>query len=219
MKNPINKKKNQAALKAKENEIADKNSAQEWLPFNDVFGGFINRRDNHLSAVGRIHPLNIALKSDREKAKVITGLHEAYNPQREVIHMYTIPRPVDLDSYLDSQQTKASETKNLLRKRLLNEYIRYVAGIVRGGEAMERRYYNVMSQPPGKNQKDNLYHNIHDLNNRMSDAGLDVEVIEDTEILDMLFSFLQPGRAAFEPSPDGSANFVTMYKGGLTNDE
>lgn len=215
MKLPFKKKEN------KQEEIAkkEKKSSQDWLPFYDIYDSIMYRKDKHIAAVGRIEPLNIALKADRDKTKMINDLHQAINPQSETVHFYTIPRPVDLDSYLEKLQRKAQQAPTYQKKRLLNEYIRYIADVVRGGSAMERRYYTVITQPPGKEQKSELIYVRNDFISRLQGAGLQVKVAYDQDILDMLFSFLQPGRAAYETPPDGTPNFITVYKGGNSTDE
>jgi len=188
-------------------------SAQDWLPFQDVTGSFIFRRDGELVAVLRIEPLNITLKSDNEKKRIITAMHEALNGQLDPIQIFCLPRPVDLDTYLERLQQQARETIYQTKKRLLHEYIQYVATVVRGGEAIELRYYVLLSQKPGKHAKEELSQRAFELASNLGRSDLKITVCDDTAILDMLFSFLQPAQAAFEPTPTG-LGVATLYKGG-----
>ena len=193
-------------------EQIKRKAAQDWLPFQDI-ASFIYRRDGHLVSVLRVEPMNLTLKSDNEKKRIITALHEALNGQLEPLQIFCLPRPVDLDTYLESLQTQARETINPMKKRLLQEYIQYVASVVKGGEAIEHRYYILISQKPGKHDKDELSQKTYELAMSLERSGLKINVCDDTAILDMLFSFLQPTQAAFEPTPT-RIGVTTIYKEG-----
>lgn len=192
-------------------EQTQKKAAQDWLPFNDITSSFIWRRDGNLVAVLRVEPMNITLKSENEKKRIITALHEALNGQLEPIQIFCLPRPVDLDNYLVSLQQMARESLDATRKRLLTEYLHYVATVVHRGEATELRFYILISQPNGKHAKDELTKRAFELAGNISQSGLKVSICGDTAILDMLFSFLQPSQAAFEATPLGKS-ITTFYK-------
>lgn len=193
-------------------EQVQKKAVQDWLPFYDITSSFIWRRDDNLVAVLRVDPMNITLKSDAETKRIIAALHEALNGQQELIQIFCLPRPVDLDTYLQNLQQAARESLDGTRKRLLVEYVQYVAGVVRGGEAIELRFYILLSQKNGKRAKEELYQRTFELAGNISKSGLRVAMCDDTAILDMLFSFLQPSQAAFEPTPSG-AFITTLYRG------
>lgn len=207
MKLPLKKKEKKAVTP----EQIKKKAAQDWLPFNDITSSFIYRTDGELVAVLRVEPLNITLKSENEKKRIITAMHEALNGQLEPIQIFCLPRPVDLDTYLEALQRQARETMNQTKKRLLQEYIQYVATVVRGGEAIEHRYYVLLSQKAGKHAKEELSQRTFELASNLGRSGLKITVCDDTAILDMLFSFLQPTQAAFEPTPVG-VGVTTLYK-------
>lgn len=193
-------------------EQLKKKAAQDWLPFQDV-SSFIHKRDGELVAVLRVEPLNITLKSENEKKRIITAMHEALNGQIEPLQIFCLPRPVDLDTYLEKLQEQARETINLTKKRLLQDYVHYVATVVRGGEAIEHRYYILLSQKAGKLAKEELTGRAFELASNLSKSGLKIEISDDTGILDMLFSFMQPAQAAFEPTPLG-VGCTTLYREG-----
>jgi hypothetical protein len=100
---------------------------------------------------------------------------------------------------------------NQTAKRLLNEYIQYIAAVVRSGEALEHRYYVLLSRKEGKHVKEELSQRAFELASNLSRSGLKITVCDDAAILDMLFTFLQPAQAAFEPVPAGMG-ITTLYK-------
>lgn len=208
----IRRNKAEASVEEKE-----KLSAQDWLPFKDIAGHFIYRRDGQLVAVLKIEPINIVLKSDAEKKRIVSAVHEAWNGIQYPIQILALPRPVDLDQYLEKLQEQAREISDITRKRILQEYIRYVAGIVQGGEALERRYYLLIAMEDSKQSKEELLKCGYELAANLETSGLKVKVCDDIKIIDMLFSFLHPSQSAFEPGPTG-LGFTTFYQEGRTAD-
>lgn len=193
-------------------------STLDWLPFKDIAGRFIFRCDSYLVAAIQIEPMNITLKSDNEKHRIISSIHEALNGQRSHIQIIVLPRPVDLDKYLGQLQDAAREMADIGRKKILQSYIQYVTTVVRGGEALERRYYILLAQEPEIQGKDELIQRAYELATNLGRSGLKLSLCEDLQILDMMFSFFYPIQAAFESAPAVSS-ITTIYKEGRMNHE
>jgi len=182
------------------------NSVQTWLPFKDIHGGLIYRKDGGLVAVLRVMPYNLNLQSENEKKRVISSIHEAINGQQEAFQILCIGRPVDLDGYLKALQEKTRDTETFQKRRLLQNYIQYVAGLAAGGEAMERRYYILIPElSKSKQMKEIVSKRAHELTEKLKRAGLDVNICSDQEIIDLFFTFTHPIQSAFERLPEVSA--------------
>lgn len=201
-------KKKKEDLQMQKNQL--KKTAQEWLPFYDVGGNFLYLKDE-IVAVLQIEPMNIVLKSANEKKKIIRAIHESWNAQAEPLQILSLPRPVDLDQYLIDIQNKSRDSLDGRKKRLLQDYLNYVTTVVRGGEAMERRYYILLKLKQGKNAKEELNQRAYELCSNLERSGLKVSVCDDLQIHAMLFNFLQPAQAAFEPVPMVE-NVSTIYQ-------
>lgn len=188
-------------------------SVQEWLPFSDIHGGVIHRKDGSVVAVLRVQPFNLALKSANEKKRIISAVHEALNGQQEQFQILSLARPVDLDAYLCKLEDMTREiTENSRRRRLLQNYLRYVASLVASGEALERRYYILLPQQVGKQAREEVLQRAHELAMDLERAGLKVNVCDDQEIVDLLFCFTHPVQAAFERAPSIAFNIVTQVE-------
>jgi hypothetical protein len=189
-----------------------KQSAQDWLPFKDIVNNAIHKRDGAIVAVLRVDPLNISLKSEGEKQRIISAVHEAINGQRESFQIICLPRALDLDQYLSSLNDRLKNTTDNLKRRLLAEYVRYVAGLVTEGDVLERRYYILLEQKPGsgkrQNQREELQKRCYEFASNLGASGLRVKICNDPEIIDLLFSFLTPRQAAYESAPDGLTTFT-----------
>ena len=192
----------------------EKKSAQDWLPINDVINGAIHKRDGSMVAVLRVDAMNISLKSDSERQRIISAVHEAINGQREPFQMICLPRALDLDQYIAGLNERLKSTTNNLKRRLLAEYIRYVASLVTDGDVLERRYYILLEQKPGagkrQNQREELQKRCYEFSGNLGASGLRVQMCNDQEIVDLLFSFLNPRQAAYESASDGLASFTQV---------
>jgi len=191
--------KKEKAVKRDKAKIEEqkRKAVQEWIPVRDVAEDLIVLKDGRYVCVLKVMPLNISLKSENEKKRIIQTVYEALNGFKESMQVFSIGRPVDLDSYIGYLQTKSKEETNMTKKRLLQEYLKYVASIVTSGEAIERRFFIMLS---GK-EKDELKAKAHELANNLEKSGLKVELAADQDIIDLLFSFSHPSQAAFERAP------------------
>jgi len=184
--------------KSDKNKLEEKKkTVQEWLPFVDIAENFIKLKDGRHVSVLKVGPLNIGLKSENEKKRIIHSVFEAINGLKEPIQIFSIGRPVDLDHYIHSLQAKSKEEINITKKRLLQEYLKYTASIAAGGEAIERRFFIMLS---GK-EKEELKAKSQEIAINLEKSGLRVEMCTDQDIIDLLFCFFHPSQAAFERPP------------------
>ncbi|MBT9177394.1 MAG: hypothetical protein DDT20_01727 [Firmicutes bacterium] len=183
------------ALRARrKNTQGTENGVRDWLPIADIRPRTIKKKDGSCAAVVRVTPLNMSLKSDNERKRVVAALHEVLNGIKVPLQIFTIGRPIDLDSYLRRLNEKAAEEPNPTRKRLLREYSRHVASVAAGGETAERRFYMLLS---GEDDA----HTVgaaQELMTSLSGAGLASSLCEGQEIMELLFCFFNPDKAATE---------------------
>ncbi|OPX88211.1 MAG: hypothetical protein A4E53_02103 [Pelotomaculum sp. PtaB.Bin104] len=195
--------KNKGALPARGEMSSGELAAQDWLPFYDVSDGVLKRRDGWLVSALKVEPLNIDLKSASEKKRIIRTVHEAFNGLWEAFQIICVGRPVDLDAYLQDLEDKV-EKADSRRKKHLREYIRHVAGIVTGGEALEHRHYILLSQEPDTQAREELLKRSYEMAGDLKKSGLKVSLCTDVEIIDLLFTFTHPAQAAYEHAPSFS---------------
>ncbi|EIV99929.1 hypothetical protein [Thermoanaerobacter siderophilus] len=202
-------KKEKAVKKDKAKiEEQKRKAVQEWLPVKDVAEDMILLKDGRYVCVLKVMPLNIGLKSENEKKRIIQTVYEALNGFKDSMQIFSMGRPVDLDPYINFLQTKSREETSVIKKRLLQEYLKYVASIVTSGEAIERRFFIMLSSK----EKDELKAKAHELANNLEKSGLKVEIAADQDIIDLLFSFSHPSQAAFERAPLFSGPYLPpMY--------
>lgn len=187
-------------------------AVQDWLPVRDVAGGVVVRADGGLVAAIRVKPVPFGLLSDREQERRVTALHEAIQGITGPAQIVVIPRPLDLDAYIADLDRQLGEAQGV-RRNLLRGYAGYVRGLAAGGQAIERRYY-LLLQAEGRQRgaREELLTRAREVARDLERAELPAQVLDDTELIEMLYTFLHPARPAERAADFGAV--APRYLGG-----
>lgn len=191
-----------------------RNTSQDWLPIRDVYNSMIHRKDGHMIAAVFIHPVNIHLLSENEKARLIQSLEEVLNGIDISFQILSIARPVDLDAYIAKLNSMRTETSSTIKQRLIGGYINVAAQMATSGEALERQFYILIDQKPSQNSQidqSSLLSKANEIASNLTSAGLTAEVCNDEQIRDLLFIFTNPNQAAYERAPISSIQLPSIY--------
>lgn len=190
-------------------------AAQDWLPLADLRDGCLIRPDG--AAVGGIavSPLSLSLKSENEKRVIVGAVHAAINGLQVPWQVLSLYRPVDLDSYLASLDGMLANA-DPRRKAVLRDYLAWVHGLVRSGEAVERRYYLLVTRtgPDAVQEHRTSLRALAD--DLMRARGMQAHIMSDADWRELLFLTFHAGQAAFEQVPDG-LRMPPTYKGGIAS--
>lgn len=202
-------------LKARPAESATGVSAQDWLPLADLRDGCLIRPDGGVVGGIAVAPLSLALKSESEKWAIIQAVHAAINGLQVPFEILSLYRPVDLDAYLASLDRMLATT-DASRRQILRDYLGWVHGLVRSGEAVERRYFILVTRlgPDAlQEHRTSLPALVSDL---MRARGLQAKVMDDAAWRELLFLTFHSGQSAIEAVPDG-LRMPPTYRGGIVN--
>ena len=175
-------------------------TVQNWLPVQHVSSGLITRSDGRQVAVLRVEPASFNLLSVTERARRITGLHEAIQALPGSVQICSIPRPIDLDLYISGLEGQLEDAEGG-RKNVLRGYIQYVRRLATNAEAMERRFYVLMAgEEKKKGSEEKLLQKAQEFAAVLGRAELHAQLCNDQEVLDLLFYFFHPAQASLERS-------------------
>lgn len=176
-------------------------TTQQWLPVADLHDGFLFRPDGGVVAGVAIRPPALGLKSQAEQGQLVQGLQVALDGTGCPVQILTLPRPIDLDRYLADLDVRLQDTPNGDRRRVLGDYLRWVAGLVRQGEAVERRSYVLLSRsgPDAVAEHRTTLRALLDDLSRL--RGVEAAALTDADWRQLLFLAFHGQRAAFEPAP------------------
>lgn len=191
------------------------NAAQDWLPIADLRDGCLIRPDGGVVGGIAVAPLSLQLKSEPEKRAIIGAVHAAVNGLTVPFQIVSLYRPVDLDQYLASLDAMLANADQA-RKQVLRDYLAWVHGLVRSGEAVERRYYVLVT----RRGPDALQEHRTSLPALASDLqrarGMQCRVMSDADWRELLFLAFHAGQASVEGVPDG-LRLPPIYSGGVVN--
>lgn len=169
-------------------------AVQDWLPVRDVAGGVMVRADGGIVAAIRVKPVPFGLLSDREKERRITALHEVIQSFTGAVQIVVIPRPLDLDAYIVDLDRQLNDAQGV-RRNLLRGYAGYVRSLAAGGQAIERRYYLLLqAEARARGARQELLARAREVARDLERAELSASVLDDTELIEMLYNFLHPAR-------------------------
>ena len=129
------------------------------------------------------------------------------NGVRDPIQIFSIGRPIDLDVYIRNIGKRIDDETNLIKKRLLKEYVRYSSGLVSEGEAHEQRFYIIIS----KTDEASVISTSHELGNNLQSAGLESYLCDGQEIMDLLFCFFNPDKISTETAVSPGTLLPPIY--------
>lgn len=185
-----------------QSQAATLRAAQDWLPLSDLRDGCLVRPDGGVVGGLAIAPLSLGLKSDLEKRAIVGAVHAAVNGLMVPWQILSLYRPVNLDAYLMHLDDLAA-TADQRRKEVLRDYLTWVSGLVRSGEAVERKYHLLVT----RTGPDAVAEHRTSLRALMDDLsrgpGMQVRVMDAADWRELLFLAFHVGQAAIEPVPDG----------------
>lgn len=178
-------------------ETDDKALVQQWLPIKDIKKGFIITENTYVGVL-RVLPINIHLKAKNEVKRILQSMVGTLNGWQDNMQVLALPRPVDLDGYLRLIESQRKEQTNMIKRKLLSQYLNYTRELVASGEATEQRFYIIVVEPIGKYAFEDLTKKLDFLEESLVEAGLITYKCGDTDLIDLVYTFFSPNTVAFE---------------------
>ena len=203
------KKKDAAAKAAASSKAKDEQlSVQEWMPIVDINKSIKYRKDGKLVSAMRVEPINIGLLSEREQDRIITSMNEIINGLERSYQTLCVPKPVNLDPYLLELEQRIKDTQINIKRKILQNALKKAAFITTSGEAVERSFYILLEQEPGKFAEDQALKDINELASEFTGMGLVSHVCSDREHLELEFLITHPAQASTERVPDIATTYL-----------
>ena len=185
-------------------------AAQDWLPLLDLHDGLLFRPDGAVVGGIGIAPFSLALKSRSETKAIIGAVHQALNAIDRPWEILSVFRPVDLDAYLVGLDALL-RTVDAQRKTVLRDYLSWVHDLVRSGDAVERRYYFLVTRTGADAPAEHRVHLPALAQDLQRARGFRARVMDDAAWRELLFLFFHGAQAAVEAVPDGLGRVPPIY--------
>lgn len=191
-------------------------SAQDWMPIADINGPIISRKDGFLVGLLRLQPLNTDLLHERELARIVRAIAEAWNGERAGFQLFSIGRNIDLGSYkseLEAMAVNAADpSRRAVLRMLLHETMRVMAG-----DIIERQHYMILTQAPGKDAQEDLLHRLDDMASRLSTAGVRVDIVSERKAVRLYALYASPVMSTLAADTQIHYFDMPIYKEGAEN--
>lgn len=187
-------------------------SVQGWLPVKDIDNSILKRKDNVNVGIVKTESINISLLTEDEGKNIIRQLSEVLNGIDHNYMWFTMPKPVDLDGFIEELEDLKSKETDFIRRKILEEDIRDAAIMASDGEAFDRHYYFIHDIETSSEQDENiLLKRSQELAEELTGIGLRSQVSDDQEIRELLFTFMNPVQASFERTPKDGPYLPPLY--------
>jgi hypothetical protein len=178
----------------------NKVSSRRQIQIKEVRDGILVLPNNEYRVIVETSSINFELKSEDEQDVTIDGFENFLNSLPTTLQILIRVREIDIERYLEQiSKTKEGE-KEKVYKNQLDNYSEFIKNIVAGNKILSRRFYVVI--PYKSEDRGNDFQFIKEQINLNKDIvvrgleklGMKVKVLESLEILDLFYSFYNPGQ-------------------------
>ena len=178
----------------------EKNSVQEWLPFEKILNnGIIKLKNNSYIKILKINPINYNLKSELEKESIINSYKIFLKTCNFPFQILIQSNKEDLSSHINNIQKQLILEKNNISE-ISKKYITYINELNNKNKSSSKNFYliiNSINELETENEEEIESKIYEDLNNKyfkikecLSRCGnLVINFNEKEKIINILFSF------------------------------
>ena len=176
-----------------------KNSCQEWLPFDSIIdNGIIKMKNNIFIKIIKIYPINYNLKSELEKKSILNSYKTFLKTCNFDIQILIQSNKENLSDHINKirkQMKKEENLNNFNIKNFSKKYIDFINKKNKEKNSSSKNFYILIkSQENIENQPKAIIQDLKDnylkIKDSLSRCGNNVEEIKNIEELkDIYFSF------------------------------
>lgn len=202
-------------------------STQDFLEFEQIRDGIIILKNRSLRSIMAVSSLNFALKSTEEQESIIYQFQSFLNSLDFPCQITAQSRRLNIIGYLDKIAEIGKNEKNDLLKIQIEEYVKFVEGIVAHGTIMQKSFYvtvpfslseigksapaseaknkliknNIMTEDEFQRAKIQLMQRVEFVALGLRACGLTAVPLENVEVIELLWSLyhLQEAEKGYYP--------------------
>lgn len=120
------------------------NTTQNFLEFDQIREGIVILKNRALRAVMMVSSLNFALKSDEERAAIISQFQEFLNSLDFSCQIVVQSRRLNITGYLDKLEELEKKQTNELLKEQITAYRNFIDELVAAGTIMSKSFFTII---------------------------------------------------------------------------
>jgi hypothetical protein len=178
----------------------NKVSSRRQIQIKEVRDGILVLPNNEYRVIVETSSINFELKSEDEQDVTIDGFQNFLNSLPTPLQILIRVREIDIERYLEQISKTKDEEKEKVYKNQLDNYSQFIKNLVAGNKILSRRFYVVI--PYKSEDRGNDFQFIKEQINLNRDIvvrgleklGMKTKILESLEILDLFYSFYNPGQ-------------------------
>ncbi|MES2971464.1 MAG: TraC family protein [Patescibacteria group bacterium] len=180
-----------------------KQSSRHQIAIEGVREGILLLPNHHYRAILHISSINFELKSEAEQDAIIDTYQSFLNSLATPLQIVVRVREMDMDKYLvDFAERVKNEPEEIYREQIEN-YTNFVRSLISTNKILTRHFYVVI--PYNDKEKDfevvkeQLSLTLDIVGKGLARLGMQSRQLNSLEVLDMFYSFYDPGLAKRQP--------------------
>ncbi|MBX2866496.1 hypothetical protein KTR10_00850 [Candidatus Kaiserbacteria bacterium] len=208
--------------------MAQKNTAQDFIPIKDIRDGVVVLRDGKLCMLLLVSTVNFALKSADEQRAILSQFQGFLNTLEFSVQIYIQSRRLDIRPYLSQLQSREKDQYNDLMRIQLREYMEFIRTFTQEVEIMTKNFFVVVPYTPistdiGSNIKSvlgkkdisveldesrfteyrtQLEQRVNIVRQGLAGVGLKTVLLESAELTELFYHLFNPHEMSSAPQVD-----------------
>lgn len=181
-------------------------TANQFTNVKDIKGNFLYTKDDYLFGYLRVYSYNLDLLARDERRIRTQNLSLSFDGDRKEFGYCALPRELDLDDYKNYLKKQyQEELSNYGKRQILAVMIREAADLSSSGENYEHHHFFKLWSQLDKNPNDTkkeLYTRLEEFKQRYASAGIDTEILGETDIFKLCNLFTNSQQVSFMTAAD-----------------
>ncbi len=186
-------------------------SSRVQIAIKGARDGILLLPGNQYRMVLSISSINFELKSEAEQDALIETYQSFLNSLGCDIQIVVRIREMDMDKYIAEFTNRMKDEKETIYKEQLNNYTTFVKSLIKTNKILARTFYIVIPAS-GKDEfdaiKEQLHLNADIIAKGLARMGMHSTVLTSLEVLDLFYSFYNPGQAKRQPITDQTLDLL-----------
>lgn len=183
----------------RENEIETCNTEIGIL---DIRNNYIYTMDGNTLAMLKIETINTSLLTNKEKVNLINELSSNLADENEEMKFYIMSSAIDITKFQDNILEISDNVNDPIRKRLLREELQDMQIRSLNGEICKKQCFLIIYKKTDDNCEKELLKRSIALEQKFSNCGIKLELLDETELIRVCNSFLNMNYATRENELD-----------------
>ncbi len=188
-------------------------STRRQIAIKGVKDGVLLLPGNNYRLVLAISSVNFELKSEAEQDALIDTYQSFLNSLGCDIQILVRIREMDMDKYIAEFNTRVEQEKQKVYKDQLKNYTRFVKSLINANKILSRQFYvvipNVTRDNDFGNVQEELNLNADIVAKGLSRMGMQSRTLSSLEILDLFYSYYNPGQAKRQPITEQTMDLLS----------